>query len=154
MAILANKSTVCCSRRCFKQVTPVRSVQRIATPRRHVAARFFKFGKNGLGSKDAGIYGSQSRDDYAPEDVEFYFNYMGMLAVEGTYDNMYAMMKDLAPVDALLLFACKENDAPKVEELLKAGADINVKDPNGLTAMEVATKPDVLEMLKKAGPTA
>ena len=30
----------------------------------------------------AGIYGSQSREDYSEDDVEHYFNYMGMLATE------------------------------------------------------------------------
>ncbi len=29
-----------------------------------------------------GIYGSQSREDYSEDDVEHYFNYMGMLATE------------------------------------------------------------------------
>lgn len=27
-----------------------------------------------------GLYGAQSRDDYTEDDVEQYFNYMGMLA--------------------------------------------------------------------------
>ena len=31
------------------------------------------------------------------------------------------------PADILLVFASKENDTPKVEELLKAGADPNIK---------------------------
>ena len=30
----------------------------------------------------AGVYGSQTRDDYNADDVEQYFNYMGMLATE------------------------------------------------------------------------
>lgn len=30
----------------------------------------------------SGIYGSQSREDYSADDVEHYFNYMGMLAIE------------------------------------------------------------------------
>lgn len=33
----------------------------------------------------------------------------------------------LAPVDLLLLMAAKENDAPKVAELIRAGADLNIK---------------------------
>ena len=33
----------------------------------------------------------------------------------------------LAPVDLLLLMAAKENDAPKVAELLRAGAKLDVK---------------------------
>ena len=30
-------------------------------------------------------------------------------------------------MDVLLLMACSENDAPKVSELLDAGADVSVK---------------------------
>lgn len=31
---------------------------------------FFKFGKNGVDAEGAGIYGSQSRDDFERDDVE------------------------------------------------------------------------------------
>jgi hypothetical protein len=41
---------------------------------------------------------------------------MGLVITEG-----------LDPVDLLLLMAAKENDAPRVAELLRAGADVNVK---------------------------
>ena len=44
-------------------------------------------------AKSAGIYGSQGKDDYEDVDVEYYFNYMGLLAVEGTYDRMNALME-------------------------------------------------------------
>ena len=30
----------------------------------------------------AGVYASQTRDDFSADDVEHYFNYMGMLATE------------------------------------------------------------------------
>ena len=30
----------------------------------------------------AGVYGSQKREDFSADDVEHYFNYMGMLATE------------------------------------------------------------------------
>lgn len=33
----------------------------------------------------AGLYGTQKRDDYTEDDVEQYFNYMGMLAEEANY---------------------------------------------------------------------
>lgn len=33
----------------------------------------------------------------------------------------------LAPVDLLLLMAASENDAPRVAELIRAGADINIQ---------------------------
>ena len=36
-------------------------------------------------SGSAGMVGGQGRDDYDNDDVEQYFNYMGCLAVEGTY---------------------------------------------------------------------
>ena len=33
------------------------------------------------------------REDYTEEDVEYYFNYMGMLAEEGSYDSMEKLMQ-------------------------------------------------------------
>ena len=48
-------------------------------------------------AKSAGIYGSQGKDDYEDVDVEYYFNYMGLLAVEGTYDRMNALMETGIP---------------------------------------------------------
>lgn len=145
MQSLIKRSVAIRPKQCF------RAAPRHAAAPRHVVARLFKFGKNGLGAESAGIVGSQGRDDFAAEDVEFYFNYMGMLAVEGTYDRMYKMMENMAPVDTILLMACSENDSPKVEELLKAGANPNVADPDGRTPMQLATKADILEMLRKAG---
>lgn len=88
---------------------------RRAPEQRRVEARFFKFGKNGFGAEDAGIVGSQGRDDYSYDDVEQYFNYMGFLAEEGSYDRMDAMLnKPLHPIDVILILACHENDTPKV----------------------------------------
>lgn len=53
---------------------------------------------------------------------------MGMLAVEGTYDKMEALLnQNIHPVDILLMMAASEGDRPKIEELLKAGADYTVK---------------------------
>ncbi|RDX63936.1 Protein LHCP TRANSLOCATION DEFECT [Mucuna pruriens] len=102
------------------------------------ATCWFKFGQNGVDAEGAGIYGSQGRDDFDRDDVEQnfplaeeefecmferYFNYMGMLAVEGTYDKMEALLnQNIHPVDILLLLAASEGDKPKIEELLKAGA--------------------------------
>ncbi|KAK3427157.1 protein LHCP TRANSLOCATION DEFECT [Eucalyptus grandis] len=100
---------------------------------------WFKFGKSGVDAEGAGIYGSQSRDDFDRDDVEQYFNYMGMLAVEGTYDKMEALLnQNIHPVDILLLLAASEGDKPKIEELLRAGADYNVKDADGRTALDRA----------------
>ncbi|XP_058721770.1 protein LHCP TRANSLOCATION DEFECT-like [Vicia villosa] len=100
---------------------------------------WFKFGKNGVDAEGAGIYGSQARDDFDRDDVEQYFNYMGMLAVEGTYDKMEALLgQKIHPVDILLLLASTEGDLPKIEELLKAGAKYDVKDADGRTALDRA----------------
>ncbi|KAF0905339.1 hypothetical protein E2562_003935 [Oryza meyeriana var. granulata] len=99
---------------------------------------FFKFGNKD--AEGAGIYGSQSRDDFDRDDVEQYFNYMGMLAVEGTYDKMEALLnQDIHPVDILLMLAASEGDKPKLEELLRAGAKYDVKDVDGRTALDRAS---------------
>lgn len=69
-----------------------------------------------------------------------YFNYMGMLAVEGTYDKMEALLSEkIHPVDILLLMAASEGDKPKIEELLRAGANYTVKDADGKTALDRAS---------------
>ncbi|KAK4279269.1 hypothetical protein QN277_016991 [Acacia crassicarpa] len=107
---------------------------------------WFKFGKNGVDAEGAGIYGSQSRDDFDRDDVEqvevsslLYFNYMGMLAVEGSYSKMEALLnQDIHPVDILLMLAASEGDKPKLEELLRAGAKYDVEDADGRTALDRA----------------
>ncbi|XP_078180657.1 ankyrin repeat family protein [Carex rostrata] len=99
---------------------------------------WFRFGNKD--AEGAGIYGSQSRDDFDRDDVEQYFNYMGMLAVEGTYDKMEALLnQDIHPVDILLMLAASEGDKPKIEELLRAGAKYDVKDVDGRTALDRAS---------------
>ncbi|KAK9837321.1 hypothetical protein WJX81_006094 [Elliptochloris bilobata] len=99
-------------------------------------------------SESAGIYGSQSREDYSEDDVEHYFNYMGMLATEGTYDRLNSMLSQgLAPVDLLLMMAASENDAPKVAELLRAGADASTRNLDGKCARELATSDLIFELL-------
>lgn len=63
-----------------------------------------------------------------------------MLAVEGTYDKMEALLRqNIHPVDILLLLAASEGDKPKIEELLRAGAKYDVKDADGRTALDRAT---------------
>ncbi|KAL8226484.1 hypothetical protein R6Q57_016316 [Mikania cordata] len=105
---------------------------------------WFKFGKNGVDAEGAGIYGSQSRDDFDRDDVEQYFNYMGMLAVEGTYDKMEALLsQNIHPVDILLMMASSEGDKPKIEELLRAGAKYDVKDADGKTALDKASNDEI-----------
>ncbi|KAL0037014.1 hypothetical protein WJX77_009396 [Trebouxia sp. C0004] len=117
----------------------------------HKCSAFFKFGK----SKDSeyrgdGEGGGAKREDYTEEDVEYYFNYSGILAERGSYDTLEDLLKSgLAPVDILLLLASSEGDAPKVIELIAAGANLDTKGLDGKTALEVAKGPEVAEVLKK-----
>jgi|TARA_B100000683_G_scaffold34624_1_gene30287 hypothetical protein len=138
----------------------------VASKRRDVArirgartngARANAFFKNPLrqDSSSAGIVGSQGRDDYDRDDVEYYFNYMGILAVEGSNDRMDNLLASgMHPVDIILLFASAEGDTPKIEEILAAGADKTVKDLDGKSVAELAGRdnPDkrdaVLALLK------
>ncbi|KAL0306393.1 UNVERIFIED_CONTAM: protein LHCP TRANSLOCATION DEFECT [Sesamum radiatum] len=109
---------------------------------------WFRFGRNGVDAEGAGIYGSQSRDDFDRDDVEQYFNYMGMLAVEGSYDKMEALLEqNIHPVDILLLMAASEGDKPKIEELMRAGADYTVKDAEGRTALERAVSDEIKDFI-------
>jgi ankyrin repeat protein len=48
----------------------------------------------------------------------------------------------------LLLMAASENDTPKVEELLGAGANINIADNKGKSPLELATKQEVKDLLE------
>eukprot|EP00270_Netrium_digitus_P002492 TRINITY_DN1281_c0_g1_i1.p1 TRINITY_DN1281_c0_g1~~TRINITY_DN1281_c0_g1_i1.p1 ORF type:complete len:173 (-),score=27.53 TRINITY_DN1281_c0_g1_i1:200-718(-) len=110
---------------------------------------WFKFGSNGLDSSNAGIYGSQGRDDFDRDDVEQYFNYMGMLATEGTYDRMEALLNQgIHPVDILLMLAASEGDTPKIEELLRAGARWDVKDAEGRTALDRAESDEIKDLIR------
>lgn len=106
---------------------------------------FFNFNKNAAESNVS----IKSRTDFDMQEVEDYFNYMGMLAAAGNYDSLDVLMESgLEPVDILLLMACIENDFPKVEEVLGAGADVSVKNPaDGKTPMELCTKEDIKELL-------
>jgi hypothetical protein len=47
---------------------------------------------------------------------------------------------NIPAIDIILLLAAAEADLPKLEELLVAGADANVKDLAGMTAMQLAGK--------------
>lgn len=69
---------------------------------------------------------------------------MGMLAVEGSYDKMEALLSEnIHPVDILLLLAASEGDKPKIEELLRAGASYDVKDGDGRTALDRAANDEI-----------
>eukprot|EP00475_Leptophrys_vorax_P036599 TRINITY_DN6212_c0_g1_i1.p1 TRINITY_DN6212_c0_g1~~TRINITY_DN6212_c0_g1_i1.p1 ORF type:complete len:175 (+),score=18.04 TRINITY_DN6212_c0_g1_i1:138-662(+) len=111
---------------------------------------WFKFGKNGLDAGSAGIYGSQGRDDFDRDDVEHYYNYMGMLAVEGTYDKMEKLLNTgIHPVDLLLMMAASEGDRPKIQELLRAGARSDVKDMDGRTAIDRAADEEIKQLIQE-----
>ncbi|CAD5179772.1 unnamed protein product [Musa acuminata subsp. malaccensis] len=109
---------------------------------------WFRFGNRGVDAEGAGIYGSQTRDDFDRDDVEQYFNYMGMLAVEGSYDKMESLLsQNIHPVDILLMLAASEGDKPKIEELLRAGAKYDVKDADGRTALDRAVSEEIKELI-------
>ena len=94
-----------------------------------------------------------SRADYTREEIEDYYNYMGMLAEERTYDRMERLLASgLAPCDLLLLMAAAQNDAPKVEELLRAGADprVTAADYGDAPATELCSKAEVRALLEAA----
>ena len=117
-----------------------------------VSASWNPFAQN---SNKAGIVGSQGRDDYESEDVEYYFNYMGILAVEGSNDRMDDLLAaGKHPIDIILLFAAAE-ERPKIEEILEAGADVSVTDLDGKTPLMLAglnnpSKKEVVEEMLKA----
>lgn len=72
-----------------------------------------------------------------------------MLAVEGTYDKMEALLsQNIHPVDILLLLAATEGDKPKIEELLRAGADYTVKDADGNTALDRAVNNEIEDFIR------
>lgn len=155
-ACRASSSSVVVPRRCSgrasvpRPFSPSTSSSTTCHRRPSVEARFFKFGKNGMKAEDAGIVGSQGRDDFTYDDLEQYFNYMGILATEGTYDRMEGMLKSgLHPIDCILLLASTENDFPKVQEILKAGADVTVKGLDGKRPLELASKPELRALLQE-----
>lgn len=138
-----------------------RSAFRAGTPLRQQARNgckvhaFFKFGKNGADSKEAGIYGNLTREDFDKIEMEHYFNYTGRLAVEQTYDSFNKYVESgVHPVDVILLWASEEGDLPKVEEVLAAGADPTVKDLNGKTAAELAADDEIKKAIEAATVSA
>lgn len=73
---------------------------------------------------------------------------MGMLAVEGSYDKMEALLSlNIQPVDILLMMASSEGDKPKIEELLRAGAKYDVKDGDGRTAIDRAANDEIRDLI-------
>ena len=61
------------------------------------------------------LIGGTTRACYVPEDAEEYFQYMGILAEECTFDRLNGMVKQgMDPIDIILVLACGENDVSKV----------------------------------------
>ncbi|KAG2485233.1 hypothetical protein HYH03_016019 [Edaphochlamys debaryana] len=155
--ILASGAPTACRAACARPVSRCATVarpmtgSRMAPAARDVRMAFFKFGGKDKSTreKESEYTYNTTREQYTYEELEEYFNYMGFLAEEGTYDRMHALGKDRHPADVILLLACAANDTPKVEELLKAGADPTVKDLEGKTSMDWAEKPELREMLTK-----
>eukprot|EP00200_Dunaliella_tertiolecta_P002081 CAMPEP_0202343270 /NCGR_PEP_ID=MMETSP1126-20121109/3466_1 /ASSEMBLY_ACC=CAM_ASM_000457 /TAXON_ID=3047 /ORGANISM="Dunaliella tertiolecta, Strain CCMP1320" /LENGTH=163 /DNA_ID=CAMNT_0048934321 /DNA_START=130 /DNA_END=621 /DNA_ORIENTATION=- len=106
-------------------------------------------GSGGSNSYERPSVENMGLDYYDEDEVEHYFNYMGLLATEGTYDRMNLLKSMHDPAHVILLLACQENDDPKIAELLAAGVDLNVKDNNGKTPLELATKPEALALMKE-----
>lgn len=108
------------------------------------------FGQSHADSKNdyRDLKGSK-RDDYDYQDADDYFNCMGILAAEGTYDRLEEWLEaGVAPIDMILMMACSESDVPKVEELLLAGANPHVKDPrNGTTLLDLCSDDNVQSLL-------
>ena len=111
------------------------------------AKAFFNFGNNNNNASQAG----PSRADYDEQEVDDYFNYMGMLASDGNYDRLEEYKSTgLECVDLLLLMASSEDDTPKVEELLEAGADVNATNEKvygGKKAIDLCSKDEIKQLL-------
>uniref|UniRef100_A0A7S1GHR2 Uncharacterized protein n=1 Tax=Picochlorum oklahomense TaxID=249345 RepID=A0A7S1GHR2_9CHLO len=135
-------ATVRAAPRCYaRRSTPRRMMMTNASSMRLRAV----FGKN-----DYRDLKGEQRSDYEYQDADDYFNCMGMLAAEGTYDRLEEWSDaGVHPIDMILLMACEESDAPKVEEVLNAGAQPTVQDPRtGNTPMDVCTDDDIMAMLR------
>lgn len=108
------------------------------------------FGKN-----DYRDLKGECRSDFEYQDADDYFNCMGMLAAEGTYDRLDAWVDaGVDPVDMILLMACQENDYSKVEEVLSAGANSLIQDPrNGKSPKDLCTDDEIKSLLDKESPS-
>lgn len=68
--------------------------------------------------------------------------------MEGSYDKMEALLnQNIHPVDILLLMAASEGDKPKIEELLRAGADYTVKDADGRSTLDRAASDEIKDFI-------
>lgn len=133
-----------------RAVTAPRCYARRSTPRHMMTNASSMRLRAVFGKNDYRDLKGEQRSDYEYQDADDYFNCMGMLAAEGTYDRLEEWSDaGVHPIDMILLMACEESDAPKVEEVLNAGAQPTVQDPRtGKTPMDVCTDDDILAMLR------
>uniref|UniRef100_A0A7S3QK50 Uncharacterized protein n=1 Tax=Dunaliella tertiolecta TaxID=3047 RepID=A0A7S3QK50_DUNTE len=69
----------------------------------------------GISSTSSNSYAAVDKMDYYDKDeVLLYFDYIGLLATEGSYDMMNELLEIHSPGNVILLLAARENDAPKV----------------------------------------
>nr|GEY32216.1 hypothetical protein [Tanacetum cinerariifolium] len=67
-----------------------------------------------------------------------------MLAVDGTYDKMTALLsQNIHLIDIILMLASFEGDKPKLDKLLRVGAKYDVKDADGRTAIDRALNDEI-----------
>ena len=57
----------------------------------------------------------------------------------------------LEPIDIILVWACREDDIPKIEEALNAGANPNSKDLKGVAAIDLTSRQEIIDMLSEKG---
>mmetsp|Transcript_9909 Transcript_9909/g.25253 ORF Transcript_9909/g.25253 Transcript_9909/m.25253 type:complete len:186 (-) Transcript_9909:84-641(-) len=109
-------------------------------------AGFFRFG--GATSDDANL--ANCREDYSTSDAEDYFSYMGLLAVDGTYDRFEKIVESgMDPIEVILCMAVEEGDKPKIAELMKNGANLDITHPIlGKKLLDIPEDEEVLALLK------
>jgi len=108
----------------------------------------------------------RGRDTYDTSDVEQYYNFMGILAGTGNYDRLDELIGKttygpgdmpgpggMDCVDALMFLAAGEGDYVKLEEVLKAGANVKAVDKTtGKTAQDCTTNDQCLALFKQFSP--
>ena len=124
----------------------------------HVCGVFARFKKaigagEGDGNADGSVksvYGDLSRDEYEYDDVEQYYNYMGLNAIGIEYSVFQEPINaGMHPADCILMLAAMEADMPKIEEMLTAGANPDATNHEGKTVKELAKNDEVRDELSK-----
>ena len=101
------------------------------------------------------VYGDLKRDDYTYDDVEQYYNYIGLNAIGVEYSVFTDPIEaGMHPADVILMLAAIEGDLPKIEEMAAAGADASAVNHEGKSVLECAKDDDTKEALKAVGKQA